>query len=278
MRPKPKPKRLVLILALILTVAAMSTVGIASGLAQTPTLDGDNVIEYDNDGEIKNGTRTLVQGTPYEDGCRFVVEVSLAPGQTAVGGREVSHDPDTCKSIFEVGEPVSTSDDGGEEVPAPGDGARGGNVGSRYVGASSTTHSKGYFKAWAEDPINLDVNRVTSYMDWYWNGTCVTQANLNAPKLWWLKTSGWKKRSGIWRSKGSSCSKAYNEAKAHFDNSQFCEFITGGLEGEPTHVHYESVYITGFGSGNLTGSVDFRKYGGCNNFLSLEYDLERTKN
>ena len=90
--------------------------------------------------------------------------------------------------------------------------------------------------------------------------------------------SGWQKRSGIWMPHGVACAKVYNDAKAHFDNSQFCELITGGQEGEPTHVHYESVYITGFASGNLTGSVDFRKYGGCNNLLSLEYDLERTLN
>ena len=165
MRPKPKPKRLFLLVALVLTVAAMSTVGMAVGLAQTPVLDGDNVIDYDhNEGEIRDGTRTLVQGTPYEDGCQFVVEVTLAPGQEAVGAREMAHDPDTCESIFEVGVPVNTNDDGGEEAPPPS--GSDGTVGSRYVGASSTTHSKGYFKAWAEDPVNWDVNRVTSYMDW----------------------------------------------------------------------------------------------------------------
>lgn len=273
MRTKPKPKRLAL-LALILAVFAMSSFGVASGLAQTPELTGDQVVDYDhNKGEIINGTRTLVQGTPYQDGCRFVIEVSVAPGQSAVGGREISHDPETCESIFEVGEPVETNDDGGEEAPPSSS-----SGGSPYLGMSSPTHSKGYFKGWAEDPINLTVNRVTSYMDWYWDNTCVTQSNLKAPKFWWLKVSGWKKRSGIWMDHGASCARAYNDAKGHFENRIFCELITGQQVDEPTHVHYESVYVTGFASGNLTGSIDFHKYGGCNSLLSLDYDVVRTLN
>jgi hypothetical protein len=36
--------------------------------------------------------------------------------------------------------------------------------------ALASTHSAGYYKGWFEDPVGLDLNRVTDTVDWYWNG------------------------------------------------------------------------------------------------------------
>jgi hypothetical protein len=205
------------------------------------------------------------------DACEYTLTLELAPGQTAVREDVVVDDDKTCTMRVQRGVPADLTEAPEEEGMSGQSGwatATGGAV--DQIGPLAV-HSKGYHKSYFEDPPGIDVNSVRNDVDWVWNGSRVSNG-ICAYHYGWFSASGWGlHENNFFCRYESSQTQLRSSSYAHFKNGIFCAFID-------THTYYERNNAYGKANGNLVGTVNWRKTGGCTGLLSFHHFLRRTLN
>lgn len=255
------------LVAVIATSIVLSLARTAWAEPTTPTSDTtDDVIVFDHHHEpLLNATTVTIQGTRLANGrCKLSFpKLYLAPGEQAVALSQLSVNRTDCTSIVEIGEPpegwveldagndystasgpalpVSTRDSRGsstEEITNHSLGTLGGYDGADYAG---------YCMQWWDDPIHLDVNRVTSNIAWAISGGCIEWYG-GWCDYWWRSGTGWARDSwGCWSGQGSPCNSVNVWADAIYSNYIFC------WPAPETFVHYVGVTVQGTAWGGLYG-------------------------
>jgi hypothetical protein len=219
-----------------------------------------------------NPTTHDIQGTrvtPNE--CAYSLTLTLAPGQRAVREDAVAENQTTCTMRVQRGVPADLTEapeESGMSVAsfsATPTEVSGGPIGTLAV------HSKGYHKSYYEDPVGIDVNSVRNNVDWVWNGSRVSNGLCEA-HYGWFAGSGWGlHENNFFCRYESSQTQLRSSSFAHFKNGIFCAFID-------THTYYERNNAYGRANGDLVGTVNARKSGGCTGLLSFHHFLRRTLN
>lgn len=286
------------IAALFATVLALASVALASsgaaaqeGIGETPNVSREGawiVFSQERGYALRNATMYVKQGARLSDGnCKFSGELVLRPGQQAIEERQVALNPSNCQARMERGTPPnntgitttrSVSDYVTDGVVQESDfrGSQDASNADTSRTLASTTRSRGFYKTWWEDPVNLDVNSVQNSTDWRWNGTRVSGPVYGGYDQYWLGASGWRRLSNDWNNYYTSY-QTTSSSKVHFRNGIFCEVITGTF-GSPTHAYYDRNKVRGRYNGDLVGDPGTWVTGGCTGLLSFNQQLRRTLN
>jgi hypothetical protein len=223
--------------------------------------------------DLVSPTTETVQGLRTSDGsCSYSYALSLIPGQSAAGLKGVSDDTSTCRATIQTGQAINvvTGDSAGSSA-AGSDVASPTSTAGGQVIAAATTHSAGYYDSWTYDPAGIMVNEVRTSVNWYWNGTVVSNANCGY-YTWWLSGDGWSRVGD-----SSSCKYAsdYHNVSGtqtvHYKNPYFCAATS-------TDVYYSPNKVSGGQHGGLGGSVNWSDSGNCASLLNPYSVLVRTLN
>jgi hypothetical protein len=135
---------------------------------------------------------------------------------------------------------------------------------ANQAGAQVQSTQQAKFSTYWEDPIQLDVNKVTSAVRAYTSGGAVTSADCRN-RRYYLSTSGWYELSAAY---GFSCdansTRAQSVVNAAFQNDTFCA-------GNSTSAYYfgNTAYATPYGMSGWINSTYV--YSGCTSMLSGPY-------
>ena len=139
-----------------------------------------------NDDIIKPTYKSIIGTHESNGGCSYKGSMMLKPGEKALRAEIVDQDTSSCGAVLKEGAPREL-----EDKSSP----RGESSGSSSVGytgkpTGSDPQSSGYFRTWMEDPVGLDLNSVTNYLTWSWDGFVVYNP-WGGYQLWWLSGDGW---------------------------------------------------------------------------------------
>jgi hypothetical protein len=250
-------------------VAGASSTSADSSSAQAPavyTVKGTRLLGDAWTYNVDLGQGSTVQATQValpDGSSQGSATLTLAPGQAGF-------------SVAEGAEPgtlvVTRGLDSG--TPAGGSSVTGGSAARLTSGAEAsggaaalaTTHSAGYYKSWFEDPVGLDLNRVTDTADWYWNGSRVSNAH-GSYTYWWFSTDGWRKNADNF-----SCT--YASDMSYVTANSYVDY----RHPIGTWCKYNRNDVRGHGNGNLTGSCTWSKGGTGSSLLSFKAEIKRTLN
>lgn len=281
------------------TAIALSVFGVPAGSAAgaDSTLAGPNVIDYE--GEAANGTgayvmprfasseRVVIQGEGTEQGgCVFKSTSRLSPGERRTSV-ELAYDPDTCRSLYEIGTLAA-----GERLPGVPAEARG--TKQELVGRAASPSSKGrsaplsiegvgdrhraYSESWFQDPVGIRVNSLKDEIEWTPGGTCTlaggTTATMVASYSYFWPT-GWFLASVTWTNSGDiiDCNEpVLSQLDVHFQNDAFCTDPGPPPVQWPTDTWYEPDSVQGFADASFLATSVTRKEGFCSVFLQAMHD------
>jgi hypothetical protein len=219
-----------------------------------------------------------VQGIRLAAGeCNYSGTAVVHPGETAVQQDEVAEDPATCTMTLVQGTPsaaaVAQPDPAGTSTKSGQASATGtaGQTGSRVLLRAAAIHSAGYSKTRFEDPVGIDVNSVKNTVNWYWNGSSVSNGTCSYA-YGWLSGDGWglKENNFFCRYDGSP-TQVHSSSYVHYKNGIFCI-------GFDTHTYYDRNNAYGRRNGDLVGAWNTRKSGPCSGLLSVHNQTVRTLN
>jgi hypothetical protein len=193
-------------------------------------------------------------------GCRFSFSSALRPGEMKSTLHSTSINISTCEMRG--------------KVTTVGVASQHATLFTRQPGRDSLPgcpcYSAGTQNDWVTDIANIEVNRVRSYLDWYWNGVSnfnATCHGLDTRASWWtLATIGtdycYAQSSTYFRGEVDGVAFTYGPGV-------FCPFGT-------TYVYYNNIWITGSNHGDLAGggTVSIYEPGNCIG-LNMNHDLER---
>ncbi|MBP2324108.1 hypothetical protein JOF56_004493 [Kibdelosporangium banguiense] len=255
---------------LVLTLATATGLSLASGIAGA---ESDGWIHY-RVPVLADAQQVTIQGALNERGvCEIPMSSELSPTTETASIDEIAHNPDTCTSKVlvsstEVADEAESDTDKSEGAATPQLSA--GVAGDANIQA--VTRSRGYYKSYYEDPVQLDVNSVSNWTEWSWNGSSV----LSSPgptggyNYGWYSPSGWSKKENNWTNTYTSAQTSVS-SYVHYRNGSFCATID-------THTYYNRNNVHGRKNGVLAGNVSAEKSGGCTRLLSFHTKIKRTKN
>lgn len=225
-------------------------------------------------------TMTIHGARDKAGGCSYTMTLVLQPGERSIDAHEIDEVVATCTIVMEV---VASTDPADESTPPSGYTAASST--STVTQASSTAppaaaaaaayqDSAGYFRTWftggggSGDLLVSVKDRVA----WSWNGSKVGTTFECGDTRVWHSSSGWNETSwDINCTFGNNLSFARTATKSHYKNGFFCLTID-------TDIDYNRNRATGKANGDLVGSVDWSKTGGCTGLIDVHYHLERTLN
>jgi hypothetical protein len=211
--------------------------------------------------------------------CEFTSTLTVRRGQPPVREDVVAVDDATCTATVQRGTPAVLGPDGDgpadpAETVANGRGTPAANaVATRSrrakARAAATIHSAGYHKSYFEDPPGIDVNSVRNDVDWRWNGVRVSDGFCEWHHGWF---AGWERREHNFFCRYENEQRQLRSSSfVHYRNGIFCLTIDA-------HTWYERNNAYGRRNGDLVGTVNWRKEGGCVGLLSFHHFLRRTLN
>jgi len=125
-------------------------------------------------------------------------------------------------------------------------------------------------RSYFEDPPNIDVNSVTSKLQWRrgtQNGrTCVTWSN-HASLFNKLTLTGWRLNDNLssdWR----YCTSTATHSYAYFSNSIFCKVIGGPWKSKTKTYHHKN-NVRATNTNSVSWELQWSKSGGCSGLLSF---------
>lgn len=220
--------------------------------------------------------------------CKYDINLALAPGQDAIYGRQIRHDPSQC--LTEVAElhgqaaidaiKAAESEDQSKGATKTGKGTP--KAGQRTpestqpddseIGPLSHSYinSQGHLRTLWEDPFDITVAEVTNTVNWSWNNHNCLEPGWGSYRYYWYSPSGWRLEEnnfGNWY----WCDRQESSSYAHFFNGAFCV-------GADTHAYWDRNWVWGYWDGWLRGRWNTWVSGGCTGFLSFEYHFVRDKN
>lgn len=246
----------------------------APAAAEVPTLEGPNVVWYEQDVQFASSTLRIRDGerTP-GGGCLISGRNVLPPGQEAIVEVELAYDPDSCRSLTRVGVPAERTASGGADGGETASDTSGGTFGA---GATAPASTYGRWTATAssyyEDPPQLDVNKVTNIIEWEPDGSCAVAVN---PYGAWSETT-WRTGTG-WSQEQKShyhnatCSSVWSETWAKFKNTLFC------IPWEDTFTWYQPNRVEGRPDTSAVHRWNAWKAGDCADLLTFQHELSRSR-
>lgn len=255
-----KPRIIVLVCTFLVFSLAPAPIAMSAGegsVSSEDTLYYEH--EYDLEGHVK--TETIIGTRGPAGDCRFSFPtLELGPDETAIEARPVSTDLRACTQVIEIGTPPAASlvDEPNEDATSitrpfttrstpstktSGWNTTASNDNSLALLATATV----YFEVRWEDIIHADVNRTRAYLQWTWNGTCVTSSSAWGD-WWWLALTGWSFVSGDGY-KTASCNNHRSIVDwAHYMNNFWCA---------PTDVdtYVNDAWARGYFNGTVGGNV-----------------------
>ena len=205
---------------------------------------------------LSNAITNQVQGYRQGDGCAIPFADTLQPGSTPVEHQILAVQASTCAMLVQMGTPSSSI------APPPSPGFSSGSAGdSGSVPASSGgADPTAWIHGWYVDPIGLEVNGLVDYVNWSYNGSCVTSSSAGANWAWDGGT-GWYVKSNSWTTAGSGCSYVNSQSNMTFENDHFClGFIS-------TYTYYNPFWIHGNYNGTATVRGVLSNSGLCGHIL-----------
>lgn len=206
---------------------------------------------------LMDGAYTYIkQGQRIADGsCAFETVLELEPNENAVAEQDLGYNFVTCEAWVEQGTPPP---DAVAEWTADSDPMR----------PADEYRSGGYFKTWWKDPVKLQLNSVTNWTYWHWDGSCVRTPVQRWPSYRHASWSGWSRRADNWNA-FLGCASTGNNSYAHYLNSQFCH-------GADTETFYDRNRHWGNKYGKMGGGVITWARGACLSLIKSDRALIRT--
>ena len=138
--------------------------------------------------------KNIVGNHTADGGCEYFGSMMLQSNEKAKMAEIVSQDPSSCAAVVREGIPKDVR-------PAKNysPGVKSSSSSSvAYTGKSMgpDPESSGYLHYWLEDPVYLDVNSVTDYITWGWDGYNVVGNFYGSDYRWWLSEDGWYELTG----------------------------------------------------------------------------------
>lgn len=245
---------LILSLSLLLSAAPPALAGDPVEAESAPSID-DRVV-YDHEYALERSRSIIVVGERLDSGgCVFTIpDLTLEPGQSALEARPVETDFRECVQEVEIGEPPSEALD--QDLPAGGTYAteqfsanRGAPISQRSaVALAASGTDTAYYEIRWHDLYEITTTRTRAYLEWSWNGSCVTSSSAWG-NYWWFSASGWSKiaSSGY---KTSSCTVHKSIVDwAHYRNNTFCD-IFGGAN---VNTYVDNAQVHGTNVGGVSG-------------------------
>lgn len=219
-------------------------------------------------------------GTPSPDVvARYDAEMSMPPGAgdaTATADEEAPNPGDLQDEM--------TPHAGVGSPPTPGYAADAAvasiSPGCPGCRSADIVTQAGYYRAWYEDRVNLDVNVVRQELFWAHEGpTGCVRSDSSVLKLSKLEETGWTQNAAN-RRRGYTCSRAFSSAYAKFSNDVFCRAVVGPIIAPllaTTRVFYNRSIVRGFNTGTISGATRSSKKGGCSELLSFNHIVRHTE-
>lgn len=133
--------------------------------------------------------------------------------------------------------------------------------------AHTMHHTVGYAKGYWEDPIGIDVNSVTSHINFRWDGHCVHNPVTGYTHLGWHSGTGWRRVNDFF-GVTADCNLAQNFSYAKFHNGIFCH-------GASTNTVYNYNEAHGHRNGHIIQVLHSTTTGRCVRFLSRHHVTHR---
>lgn len=218
-------------------LAAASAAPVAAFAADAVGLEGPNVVAYTPDLPFISSTDAVVQGSRSDNGdCTFTGQIETTDEAASVGSEEAAFDPDTCQSVMRTGPlPEATTlsasaatarkrkepraraaailyDTKSGSATRPGLG--GGTLRTRRLAVG--------YSAW-EDPVELDVNKITNSVNWRPSTTCTAagSSTFGYRQSWFIRT-GWALLNDNFRTI-AECDVVAGRSDGLFFNKNFCD-------------------------------------------------------
>lgn len=216
---------------------------------------------------ITNSWVETIQGTKGEDGvCHYSIEFSAAAGDTTPQFAAVrAVDPTTCAFELVRGTPTYIPAIDGDGVVVEDEASASVSASDQIAAQAQSTTQVRYSTYW-EDPVELDVNKVSTSVRAYISGGSITSADC-WNRRYWLSGSGWYEVSSAY---GFLCDATTGTSQSAvttaFQNDTFCL-------GNSTSSYYfrNTAYATPSG---VSGWInDTYVYGGCIDLLSGPYHI-----
>lgn len=140
--------------------------------------------------------------------------------------------------------------------------------------AAGVRQKMGYQYGILEDPVNINVTEVYTYIDWRYDPYGCVKSRYSAVRDNWYEPSGWQ-RAAFRPNGGMRCAWAHTSSYARYVNGVFCPI--GGPFRRATRSIYDRIHIKGFSNypGTLIGRAHHTKKGGCSSLLSFKTGTTR---
>jgi hypothetical protein len=210
--------------------------------------------EKDPFNTIKNPRTVKIYGVPLKGGgCAYSGTLAIPPDGAPIRQEIIYQEPTSCTMVAVQGEPVTPKPvqrpDGSSKADAKtASAARAGS--GESVTVNSAYNSVAYLHTWLEDPVNWDVNSVTSYINWWWNGYYVIGTFRCSNYRWWQPW--WHEQdSNLW---------CYQDSSGKAVSSTYSRFYATGWR---TTAIYNRNNARGAGNGWLYWDYYMQWWGGC---------------
>jgi hypothetical protein len=279
-----------------ISLAARFRSALSRRAAEVPN-SADQWVSFNQPYALSDEQYVVGQGSSQDGGCRFpTAPLSIAgtssPG-TAIQQDEVSIDASTCTDIVASGSPPpsdvspspvtsSPSSSGASATPTTAPASPPGlpplakqkvGKGGPLAHTAAVWESAGYMHSWYQDPVGIVVNDVFDYVQWRWNGGCVTEAvpGGNSATWSWLSGDGWYVEDNGGTYSYQDCTAAETTSYLEFENGIFCA-------GQAVNDWFWPNYSVGLYNGGLQGYASYGDSGAaCVDLLSYHDQLVLTE-
>lgn len=249
---------------LVNVVALLTLLGsVPAGAVTLDNASSDGSVEsYTYDYKLVDSRIDTLHGTRDPGGgCTFEFPIlRLGPDETAVEARPVELDFESCDQIIEIGTPpldslIQPPPEGGassvelfdEDDQGSVDSAQlaTGSRGSAALAASGSATA--YYEVRWHDVVHATTTNTRAYLDWSWNGSCVTASDAWG-YYWWLALTGWSKVSSSGY-KVTSCNNVKSAVNlVHYMNNTFCAPV-----GVDVDTYVDDSWVRGYYNGSVNG-------------------------
>ena len=287
-RPRKQARSLALIAVASMLCSALLSTTAPTAQAETQYYNG-NMSFSSSSQRTEYGTRDA------DGGCEFAGDFFPESGadSLSLGAEETSYDPDTCTSVYRVGElsegwgdsppesgGVTVDDTGTQSAPGlqePPVRCRPIPCETSVEPQSSATSSTQWYPrkelyssiAW-EDPFDIDVNKSEVWLNFKSTDSCAGAARVyHRRRHYWLSETGWN-RTHNEGALENYCTYVARWSNARFVNDRFCDII-GAPYGYPqTRTRMWPNRAIGLPSGRHKPYRRYSKAGGCSSLLHAE--------
>ena len=224
-----------------------------------PRVDDRGVVHYAFDPSSIPGYHLVRDvGRAENDECVFSASGEGSPSDRPQVTRmvEVDFDPSECSRTLAVATYAAPRLVSNGRMPQA----------SLKTALAATSYS-GYLQSMVEDPVEKDVTRTRSTVNWSATSSCVTSST-RSPYWYWYSPTDWSRVYGTILGSYTTCSSAWLSIDAKYKNDGFCPG-----EGNTTYANHRYNIFEGRPGGKYYWAYSMSKSGGCSSLLHYGYEL-----